>query len=329
MDSIEQRQTGFRVLSIDGGGYLGLATAAFIHGIENHEGIRFADKFDLFCGTSTGAIIALALANGRSGEDLVGLYKRLGPSVFPTSWWGSSRRHVQWLAFSKYGGKKLRIALEDEFGEHTLADLQARQKCVLIPSFNMTTGSPRLFKTDHSANLSRDSKYKLVDVAMASTAAPTYLPISKLTHAGEGSVEYFCDGGVAANHPALLGFVEATYELGHSPCNVQVLSISTPQQDLSVRRVKFRSRGVLGWSKPLAAIFTGSNSFLSHQTLRRLVSTYPDPKPRYERIELSNNHRLAMDCTSRHATDTLVQHGAHIASSNDARERIRSLLTGG
>ena len=72
-----------RVLSIDGGGYLGLATAAFIRGIEEHFGTCFHDRFDLFCGTSTGAILALALARGSTGSKLVNLYSKLGPRVFP------------------------------------------------------------------------------------------------------------------------------------------------------------------------------------------------------------------------------------------------------
>jgi len=72
-----------RVLSVDGGGYLGLATASFIGAVEDHFSTRFADRFDLFCGTSTGAIIALALASGKSGREVTMLYQALGPEVFP------------------------------------------------------------------------------------------------------------------------------------------------------------------------------------------------------------------------------------------------------
>ena len=50
-----------RILSIDGGGYLGLATAAFIEGIESHFNTSLHQEFELFCGTSTGAVIVLGL----------------------------------------------------------------------------------------------------------------------------------------------------------------------------------------------------------------------------------------------------------------------------
>ncbi|MBZ5673930.1 MAG: patatin-like phospholipase family protein [Acidobacteriia bacterium] len=53
-----------RILSIDGGGYLGLTAAAYLEELEHHFNARCSDQFDLFCGTSTGAIIALGLAAG-------------------------------------------------------------------------------------------------------------------------------------------------------------------------------------------------------------------------------------------------------------------------
>lgn len=318
----------YKVLSIDGGGFLGLATAAFIQGIEKHENVRFSDTFDLFCGTSTGSIIALALADGKSGSDLVNLYQELGPNVFPTNRITGWARILRSLVWAKYGNKPLRKALNNEFGTRTIGDLRTNDKHALVPSFNLSTGYPRIFKTDHSTQLSRDDDYSLVDVIMASTAAPTFLPIVKLTHPSDGSVENFCDGGVAANHPALLGFTEATYELGHAPGTVQVLSISTPRQDLSVRRVQFSSRGILQWASKLGAIFTDSNSFLAHELMQRLMVTYPDPKPRYERIELKNPHRLPMDCTSKAAAENLIQHGAAAASSNKIRDQVRPFLKG-
>ena len=79
------------IVSIDGGGYLGLATAEFVAGIEAHFGITFHEQFELFCGTSTGALISLALATGRTGDDVTKLYKLLGKDIFTPRtdipWW--------------------------------------------------------------------------------------------------------------------------------------------------------------------------------------------------------------------------------------------------
>ena len=71
-----------RIISIDGGGYLGLATASFLQSVEARFETRCADRFDLFCGTSTGAIIALALASGKSAGEVVTLYEQLGRQLF-------------------------------------------------------------------------------------------------------------------------------------------------------------------------------------------------------------------------------------------------------
>jgi uncharacterized protein len=83
-----------RILSLDGGGYLGLAGAAFLAELERHFGVSCHDSFDLFCGTSTGAIIALALASGKSAREVVDLYKRFGPRVFRNPFPGS--RRLRW-----------------------------------------------------------------------------------------------------------------------------------------------------------------------------------------------------------------------------------------
>lgn len=71
-----------RILSLDGGGYLGLATAAFIAEAERHFQTTCYEQFDLFCGTSTGAIITLALASGKTGREVVDLYRAFGATVF-------------------------------------------------------------------------------------------------------------------------------------------------------------------------------------------------------------------------------------------------------
>ena len=71
-----------RVLSIDGGGYLALASASFLDAVEEHFNTRCRERFDLFCGTSAGAILVLALASGKTAAEVVELFERLGGTVF-------------------------------------------------------------------------------------------------------------------------------------------------------------------------------------------------------------------------------------------------------
>ncbi len=51
-----------KLLSIDGGGIKGLYSAAFLNSLEKIYGKQTVDSFDLIAGTSTGGIIALAIA---------------------------------------------------------------------------------------------------------------------------------------------------------------------------------------------------------------------------------------------------------------------------
>ncbi|MEM7025157.1 MAG: patatin-like phospholipase family protein, partial [Pseudomonadota bacterium] len=84
-----------RILSLDGGGLRGIVTLAYLQKIEallkeRHGGdknFRLSHYFDLIAGTSTGAIIAAALALDWSVEDLTDLYLRLGKDVFQRSRW--------------------------------------------------------------------------------------------------------------------------------------------------------------------------------------------------------------------------------------------------
>src|SRR6516225_3426034 len=74
-----------RLLALDGGGVRGAVTVAFLERIEQllreHHGreIRLGDYFDLVGGTSTGAIIAGALALGYRTAQVRDFYMRLAP----------------------------------------------------------------------------------------------------------------------------------------------------------------------------------------------------------------------------------------------------------
>src|SRR5712691_9675444 len=79
----------FRVLSLDGGGMRGTYTATYLDrvasGFAQHRGIALLDigaAFDLIVGTSTGGIIACALAAGVPLADVVTLYSEHGGSIF-------------------------------------------------------------------------------------------------------------------------------------------------------------------------------------------------------------------------------------------------------
>ena len=81
------------MLTLDGGGVRGAITVAFLERIEEilHQRlgkqVSLGDWFDLVGGTSTGSIIAGALALGYSVEDVKRFYLELAPRIFKRPFW--------------------------------------------------------------------------------------------------------------------------------------------------------------------------------------------------------------------------------------------------
>jgi uncharacterized protein len=320
-----------RILSIDGGGYLGLATATLLHDLETHFQTTCHERFDLFCGTSTGAIIALGLASGRTAEGIVELYKSLGTDVFGSGGKiARSFRSARAFFTSKYGNEELRRALVGVFQDRTLGDLRQTGKRAVIPAFCITNGRPRVFNTGQPPGETAHDGYRLADVALASSAAPTYFPMVKIRRpSGEAIEEVFCDGGVVANHPAMIGFAEAVGRLGVPPQEIALLSISTPRIDLSeplaIRRSL--SRGLLRWAPHLSSAFIDSGSSIMHEALRRIVDSFPCPGPLYVRLELDNQNHHPMDLASQDATILLTHLGAEMAVRSGVRADVQPFFT--
>src|SRR5215472_8002257 len=78
-----------RVLSLDGGGMRGTYTATYLDRVASTfakrrglEALDIGAAFDLIVGTSTGGIIACALAKGIPLSEVVTLYQEQGRQIF-------------------------------------------------------------------------------------------------------------------------------------------------------------------------------------------------------------------------------------------------------
>ena len=203
-----------KILAIDGGGVQGVLPAALLAEVEDAIGRPVVEYFDLIVGTSTGGIVALGLGLGLSAEKILKLYEELGPYVF-----GGNRlvRSLQHWGFAKYQPKNLKATLAKWFGDQRLGESSVR---LVVPSTNLETGEVYIFKTAHVARFERDYKVPVVDVAMATAAAPTYFPTYWLT-----SGVPLVDGGAWANNPTGLAVVEAIGVLGWPREEICVLSL--------------------------------------------------------------------------------------------------------
>jgi hypothetical protein len=70
-----------------------------------------------------------------------------------------------------------------------------------------------VFKTPHLKDTTnhRDDKYTLVDVCLATSAAPIYRSLAAINHPDSeaGGYNVFVDGGLWANNPVLVGLIDA------------------------------------------------------------------------------------------------------------------------
>jgi hypothetical protein len=293
-----------------------------LNAIEQRYDARAADRFDLFCGTSTGAIIALALAKGMSAAEVVSLYEELGPQVFRPRPLHERLipclREFRAVAGALHDNAPLAAALTRTFGTMTLGDLRQRGKTVLVTAFNLTAGSPTIFKTDHAVELRLHDRYLVRDIALASSAAPMYLPLVELTDPITGAYERYCDGGVVANSPALLGYAEAVSHLGQSPSDLEILSLGTPRESLSEPHSGLTwaqrklARGLWGWGlgKRIINLTIDGGAMVSDGALMRIARA---SGARYERVALSQPAGVGLDVATTQATRTLRQLGAERA----------------
>lgn len=221
-----------RILALDGGGLRGIVTLSFLAVIEallrerhgGAAGFRLSHYFDLIAGTSTGSIIAAALARGMSVAEITRKYFELGRKVFQKSW----LRQGYFRAFYSEAG--LIEELKQVYGPNTTMGDSSIETGLLIVTKRLDTGStwpvsnnPRGQYYGGRPGTIANADFPLWQVVRASTAAPRFFDPEKIAinrgKAGEAPVVgEFVDGGLSPfNNPALQVLMFATlsgYRIG-------------------------------------------------------------------------------------------------------------------
>ncbi|MDE0444339.1 MAG: patatin-like phospholipase family protein [Gammaproteobacteria bacterium] len=170
--------------------------------------------FDLITGTSTGAIVGCALAVGRPMSEVVRMYRDHGPRIFPHRIAGKGSavyRATQGSRYVRAGDRALREALKGVLCENTMLDVYRQRGISLaIPAILMSDHRAWVFKKTPRSGI-RDDNYPLVDVCMATSAAPVYRSLAAIDDPNDpcGPQQVFADGGLWANNPIMVGVVEA------------------------------------------------------------------------------------------------------------------------
>jgi predicted acylesterase/phospholipase RssA len=333
----------FRVLALDGGGIRGYYTAMLLVGLVRHfevstgrANLDLGKGFDLIAGTSTGGILAAALAHGVRPERISELYKTKGPAIFPERFPKLSMNlsTLKW-AFRHWERPTasvtvLKVELERVFGQTTMDNLWANRKIALtIPSISVENYGPKVFKTPHLARLTHDRGLKLSDVCLATSAAPLLFPLHPIGRStGYFRNDLFVDGGLWANNPSLVGLLEAIEILAATSDQtraIQIFSLGTCSGKVDQSHLKADPQGGLrtwnaGKDITELAVTTSANAmdFMSHLLAKALSAS--GRKVTYARIpdpEMTSVQQaaLGMDRADDRAFEVMEQ----LAATNETR----------
>jgi len=243
---LNENKNTFKVLTIEGGGILGYYQASLLKNL-NKNNIHLADSFDLFCGTSTGSILAAALAKKLELEDIKNIYKNNAKNIFPDPEPKNIVLKIFWFIsyIFKHTScqKPLYSKLSDIFKDQTLEELANENNVHLcIPSINAGIQQHTLFK---SYDKDTTNKYLVKDVCLASSAAPIYFPLARIKQ--DNDTKYYVDGGLWANNPVFIGLVEAL-NLAKTNQKIEIYQLSSiPRSDRNATILSKTKQGFGYW----------------------------------------------------------------------------------
>jgi patatin-like phospholipase/acyl hydrolase len=262
----------YSILSLDGGGVRGVFQATVLRRLAEARP-DFLGKIDLLAGTSIGGIQALALAAGATPAALERMFIDEAETIFDDSVFDDIVDLGRMRA-ADYDRDGLAEVVDKFLGSRTLAQLGKR---VLVPAFDLDAPDgkgDRSWKAKffHNFPEGNDGHWLCRDVALATSAAPTYFP----TYKG------FADGGIVANNPSVCALAQALGS-GQKLDEIRLLSIGTGYVPQHVEGDEL-DWGFLQWAEPLIGIlFDGASEIANFQCSKILGDRYRRINARFRR----------------------------------------------
>ncbi|WVZ64387.1 hypothetical protein U9M48_013908 [Paspalum notatum var. saurae] len=375
------------VLSIDGGGIRGLIPTVILAFLEEKlqeldgPDARLADYFDMIAGTSTGGLIAAMLAapdketklrtrnSPMPAEKIKEFYLDYGPKIFErrrpcpgevvlskvSNWLGlldDVPSSISLLMGPRYNGSALRETINKYMGNLTIADTLTG---ILVTAHEINHPGCLLFSSyphhqDQNPPLPPEaikSKYKLADICIATTAAPTYFPAHSFQVSGSssnssGRKHHLVDGGLSANNPTLDAIWRTAQHRAHRrrPVavdfeNLTVLSIGNDDSETRGYTAEDCARwGAHKWVlndgyNPLVDMLTMANAFRVHLTTTFLFYLHGNgyESSNYLRIQPTKHGYMwiPMDDASPMKMNYLIKMGEHLLKERLARIDLTKL----
>lgn len=267
----------FKIMAFDGGGVRSVISAMLLADLDPKG--QMVRGTDLFVGTSSGAIVALALVYGIRAEAIADFFAAHAADIYdeadkewnsgnpfsfeqqvaldtvPTYDKAADGETIKSVFQAKYRSEKLRDALIGLFGNARLSELPRSGPQVAVTALQLGergkgTWTPVSIGTGRKDPL---SDMLLADAAMASMATPTLFAPHKPSPPMGERWGYFADGGVFASNPAMAG---AEYAVQHCRANMQeirLVSFGTAEHTAGIEAGQLGRAecwGAWQWMKP-------------------------------------------------------------------------------
>lgn len=208
-----------RALSLTGGGVRGVFTATILAAIERCTGCDTSQQFDVIAGTSVGGIIAIGLACGISGKRIADHIHACVGGVFGDP----ARLNPLGIRTARHKPDKLRKCVSEILGSKRDLKIRDLDRNIVIPSIDAVSNRIVYFSNVDRIGMTECLNATLLDVALATSAAPTYFPPHQICGRA------FLDGGIASNNPDLEALRFCTTRLSRPLKSCKVLSIGSGQ----------------------------------------------------------------------------------------------------
>lgn len=280
-----ETKTPKRILALDGGGIRGALSLGYLAEIEtilrdryNDPEFLLCDYFDLIGGTSTGSIIAGALAIGMSVEEIRVRYSQLGATIF------GDARYLSLFRTAKFSPTALEKGLQETFGDRKLGDENIRTGVCIFAKRVDTQSLWTLNNNPDFPYYHHTKDIELWEAIRASAAAPTFFDPVGIEARSDGEMPtvrgVFTDGGVSpANNPALWLLMMAQvkgygYNWESGEDKLLVTSVGTGRSVMTFDPAKVEDWRTLNWASQIPNIMM-SDFTEYNEIIMQLLSTSP------------------------------------------------------
>jgi len=307
-----------RVLIVDGGGLAGIIPIKIMQYLEKSSGKPASQLFDLFAGTSTGALIVTALnipeKNGKprfSATKLLDMYTQLSKKIMM-----QSPSRALFTLKGMFGP-----ALSVDTLHHTLGDIIGTNLLfndvlnkVELTAYNINTFHRKIFKNWQP----QASRYRLYDLLTATSAAPIqFSPVSFQDPQHLLPKTTYIDGVLFSNNPTFYALQDMVKLYPNAKKYIIVhLGISGNIKHVA-QEINFSSVagwGLYKWSWPIFWIIFQSQNSEVHQGMVFIQKIIP--KTRLEYIYFDEDVHIDAFDASQNNINHITQCATNIVAKN-------------